>query len=74
MAGYLPSEAPGCIAHAHELRKRIAKRRYVVELPMDRQFIGQEIQMSTPAGEVIHIFVELIEKALRPTVDVASGV
>ena len=30
--------------------------------------------MSVPVGEIIHVFVELIEKSIRPSVDVTVGV
>ena len=68
------AELPGDSLHTKYPPHSIPKIGGIVKLFLNRQVVEEQFHLFAPTGKVVHVLVELVEKALRPNIYVARTV
>ena len=68
------SELPGDSLHTEYPPQSIPKIGAIVKLFLNRQVVEEQFHLFAPTRKVVHVLVELVEKALRPNIYVARTV
>ena len=71
MAVEVSTELPCDSLHTEHPPYSIPKSGAIVILFLNRQIVKEQFHLFAPTSKVIHVLVELVEKALRPDIYVA---